>query len=76
MSLDGEEWDETESGTAVQRLFPATKPFDGSAAVRAPEVFEEYTAHPQLYSCKAAHRMCCDAKTLWLWQDSCDTFYA
>lgn len=69
MSFDDEEWDETETGTAVQRLFRARNLFDGSAAVRAPEVFKEYTAHPQLYSCKSAHRMCFDAETLWLWQD-------
>lgn len=64
-------------GWLRKRLFPARKLFDGSAAVRAPEVFKEYTAPLLLFhSCKAAHRLCCKAGALWLWQDLNDNFYA
>lgn len=37
------EEEDMENETSVQTLFPTRKPFDGSAAVRAPEVCEEYT---------------------------------
>lgn len=50
---------------AVQRLFPTTKLLDGSAAVRAPEVFKEYTAPTHWFThvkqptgCVAALRPC------------------
>lgn len=38
--------DDGEKGMSVQRLSPARKLFDGSAAVRTPEVFKEDTAPP------------------------------
>lgn len=66
-----------ENRMAEQRLLPTRKLFDGSAAVRAPEVFKEYTAPPHCFT-HVKQPTGCAAKLRppWLWQELNDTFYA